>query len=147
MRGEVKTMSFQPQQIPHFAEFPTAVQEKLIIVPAYLKQIALAKRRAEELDGIDEHSPAALAFTDAREGEQFLIGWMSVHLMKICWDISLAVPDISIIHPKIQIVRNEQWKFVDVQIAEDLSDCLPDDLVVNSEVRVTPAVVPSVSTF
>lgn len=137
-------MSFRPQQIPHFAEFPKEIQEKLIIVPAYLKQIALAKRRADELDGIDEHSPAALAFTDAREGERFLIGWMGVHLQKICWEILMAVPDITEIHPGIQIVRNEQWKIVDVQIAEDLSDCLPDSFEI-SEVAGPLAVVPSAS--
>ncbi len=128
------TTPFQANQISHFEEFPTEIQERILILPCYIAQIALAQTRIGEIDD-QKHCNAALAFTDAREGELFLIQWMKVEVFKIAWQIVLQVPDIEIIHPAIQIVRDlKNWQVIDIQIAEDLSQWLPKEASLESVV-------------
>jgi len=123
-------VQFSPAEIPNFKTFNTQIQEHVLIIPCYIAQMALAQKRINEI-WEKPIRDAAIAFVDARTGEQFLFNWLKLGVRELVWKILLEHPNQQEIHPAITVVRDAGLHPIDIIIAEDLSPWLPPSVKAN----------------
>ncbi|MHC1739704.1 MAG: hypothetical protein AB9897_01180 [Anaerolineaceae bacterium] len=85
-----------------------------LILPHYIQQIGEAQERMSCLP-VDH---------PARAGEQFLISYLKINVMRLVWTLLLDWPFTAQVHPAITIVRNAELRPIDIQIADDLTPWL-----------------------
>ena len=111
--------------IPNFDKMNAFAQEKILILPSYVQQLALSRRRQTELTSRMEGME--LALENSLSGERLLASFLAGEIYRLVWTVLIDYPNQQEFHPAIAVVRDENLHAIDLQIAEDLSAWLPKE--------------------